>query len=50
VRAVYRSPNWDALVALPRAEVHDERGGDGGISFLVPLSELSDVREKVTLR
>jgi hypothetical protein len=44
---VYTSPDWHALVALPRAEVHDQRGGNGGVSFLVPLSELSDVREKV---
>jgi hypothetical protein len=44
---LYRSPDWEALVALPRAEVHDERGGNGGVSFLVPLSVLSDFREKV---
>ncbi|MBN9212883.1 MAG: hypothetical protein BGO45_16560 [Microbacterium sp. 71-36] len=44
----YRSPDWDALVALPRAEVHDDRGSNGGVSFLVPFSELSDYRETVT--
>ncbi len=45
---LYRSPDWDALVALPRAEVHDDRGSNGGVSFLVPFSELSDYRETVT--
>lgn len=46
---VYSSPDWHALVALPRAEVHDDRGGNGGVSFLVPMSDLSDCREKVIL-
>lgn len=45
---VYSSPEWKTLVSLPHAEVHDPRGGNGGISFRVPLTEIEDYREIVT--
>ncbi|MXS76034.1 hypothetical protein CSIV_10645 [Microbacterium sp. CSI-V] len=45
---VYSSPEWKALVSLPRAEVHDSRGGNGGVSFRVPLTEFDDYREIIT--
>lgn len=41
-------PEREAIAALPRAEVHDDRTSNGGISLLVPLSELTDYREVVT--
>lgn len=45
---VYSSPEWKTLVSLPRAEVHDPRGGNGGVSFRVPLTEIDHYREIVT--
>lgn len=45
---VYSSPEWEALVSLPHAEPHDQRGGNGGVSFRVPLTEIEDYRETVT--
>lgn len=45
---VYSSPEWKTLVSLPRAEVHDPRGGNGGVSFRVPLTEVDDYRETIT--
>lgn len=45
---VYSSPEWKTLVSLPRAEVHDARGGNGGVSFRVPLTEFDDYRETIT--
>lgn len=41
-------PERQAIAALPRAEVHDDRTSNGGISVLVPFSELADYREVVT--
>lgn len=38
----------DAIAALPRAEVHDDRTSNGGISLLVPFAELADYREVMT--
>lgn len=45
---VCSSPEWKTLVSLPRAEVHDPRGGNGGVSFRVPLTEIDHYREIVT--
>lgn len=42
------SPEWKTSVSLPRAEVHDPRGGNGGVSFRVPLTEFDDYRETIT--
>ncbi|MFB3978599.1 hypothetical protein [Microbacterium proteolyticum] len=41
-------PERDAIAALPRAEVHDDRTSNGGISLLVPFAELTDYRETAT--
>lgn len=41
-------PERGAIAALPRAEVHDDRTSNGGISLLMPLAELTDYREVVT--
>lgn len=41
-------PDRAAIAALPRAEVHDDRTSNGGISLLVPLTELTDYRETAT--
>lgn len=45
---LYTSPEWDTLITLPGAEVHDDRGGNGGVSFLVALDALDGYRQTVT--
>lgn len=44
----YSSPKWNTLITLPGAEVHDDRGGNGGVSFVVALDALDSYRETVT--
>ncbi|MDQ1135393.1 hypothetical protein QE410_000192 [Microbacterium sp. SORGH_AS 1204] len=44
----YSSPEWSTLITLPGAEVHDDRGGNGGVSFVVALDALDGYRQTVT--
>lgn len=41
-------PDFDAIASLPRAEVHDPRALFGGVSLLIPLTEIESHRETVT--
>ncbi|MCJ1708342.1 hypothetical protein [Microbacterium sp. VKM Ac-2923] len=44
----YSSPEWNTLITLPGAEVHDDRGGNGGVSFVVALDALDGYRQTAT--